>query len=88
MSWDDDSPGATCPWPGICQCTHIGCDDGWINRHREDGTQYVQACPICRPEVARHLSDRSKTLKRLRRELGSLPRPSRSRGRRTPEDAT
>lgn len=87
MSYDEDSPGATCPWPHTCRCTHVGCVDGWIDRTRPDqprpdGTptvkHYVQACPNCRPEVARHLSDRSKPLGRLRRELPALPRPSRT----------
>ncbi|WP_165975731.1 hypothetical protein [Actinomadura rubrisoli] len=86
MTYDDDNPTATCPWTSQCRCTHVGCTDGWLDRsrtegHRPDGTPilkaYVEPCPTCRPEVARHLGNRSKSLRALRRELPSLPRPSR-----------
>lgn len=83
MSYDDDAPSRLCPWPDVCDCTHTACDHGWINRVR-DGHEFAAPCPRCRPEVARHLSNRSKSLKRLRRELPTLPRPSRYR--RTPQD--
>lgn len=76
MTYLDDNPHATCPWPN-CRCTHVGCVNGWIDRTRDDGSPYVQACPNCRPEVARHLADQSKSLRRLRAELPALPRPSR-----------
>jgi hypothetical protein len=68
----------TCPW-SWCQCTHVGCVSGWIERTRDDGTEYAEPCPTCRPEVAQHLGDRRKPLHRLRRELPALPRPSRTR---------
>lgn len=83
MSYLEDNPHATCPWSN-CQCTHVGCVAGWVERRRDDGSEYVEPCPTCRPEVARHLADRSKTLRRLRAELPNLPRPS--RGNHTPQD--
>lgn len=73
MSYLDDNPNATCPW-STCQCTHVGCVDGWIDDQR---VEHARPCPTCRPEVARHLSDSRKSLRALRRELPSLPRPSR-----------
>ena len=80
MTYLEDNPHAVCPWPS-CRCTHVGCVAGWIERRRTDDagrvTDYVQPCPTCRPEVARHLADRSKTLRRLRAELPNLPRPTR-----------
>jgi len=81
-SYLDDNPHVTCPWPG-CNCTHIGCVSGWIECVRDDGTPYVKPCPTCRPEVARHLASRSKSLRRLRAELPNLPRPSRIAAART-----
>lgn len=85
MSYLDDNPHVTCPWPG-CQCTHVGCVSGWIDRTADDGTPYAQPCPTCRPEVARHLADRSKSMRRLRAELPALPRPSRTAARTIPEE--
>ncbi len=84
--YDEENPHFTCPWPS-CQCTHVGCVAGWIERTREDGTPYVDPCPTCRPEVARHLGDRSKSLKRLRGELPHLPRPSRTANLKAGDDA-
>ncbi|GAA2298441.1 hypothetical protein GCM10010402_66330 [Actinomadura luteofluorescens] len=89
MSYLDDNPSAACPWSN-CQCTHIGCTAGFIDRTRDDGTRpdgtpmrkdYVEICATCRPEVARHLGDRRKPLRTLRRELPTLPRPTRGPAR-------
>ncbi|MFC5187117.1 hypothetical protein [Actinomadura harenae] len=82
---DDDAPHILCPWPTVCRCTHHACVDGWLDRTRDDGTAYAAPCPNCRPEVHRHLADRSKSMRRLRRELPDLPRPSRNTGRRVEE---
>ncbi len=72
MTYLEDNPHATCPWTN-CQCTHIGCVAGWI----DDNSDTARPCPTCRPEVARHLADRRKSLRALRRELPTLPRPTR-----------
>ncbi|MFC5184391.1 hypothetical protein [Actinomadura harenae] len=77
---DDDNPSFCCPWTN-CRCTHQGCTAGWIDRTRPDGSTYAAPCPTCRPEVARHLADRSKSLPKLRRELPTLARPSRALAR-------
>lgn len=86
MTYDDDSPTRTCPWPNVCRCAHRACVDGWLVGHHEDGTEYARPCPNCRPEVATHLADRTKSLMRRRRELPTLPRPSRTGGRTARED--
>lgn len=85
MTYDEDAPTRTCPWPEVCTCTHVGCVDGWVERQRADGSEYVSPCPNCRPEVHRHFRDQSKSLRRLRRELPTLPRPSRFRRRSSQE---
>lgn len=62
-----------CPW-SVCQCTHTGeCEAGWIDRG-----DYVAPCPQCRPEVAVHLRQPGKSMRRKRAELPTLPRPSRN----------
>lgn len=68
----------TCPW-SWCTCSHVGCVAGWLERTADDGTEHVDACPTCRPEVAKHLARKDKSLQALRRELPGLPRPSRRR---------
>lgn len=73
MTYLEDNPHAVCPWSN-CQCTHQGCVAGWID---DRGTDTARPCPTCRPEVARHLATRSKSLRALRRELPNLPRPTR-----------
>ena len=62
-----------CPW-NSCQCTHVGCTNGWIDR---EDTEDAVPCPTCRPEVAAHLRRRDVSPRRLRSELQNLPRPSR-----------
>lgn len=64
-----------CPW-GSCQCTHVGCINGWVDKSDEEGDRTVP-CPTCRPEVAAHLRRRDQSARRLRSDLPNLPRPSR-----------
>ncbi len=71
-----------CPFPN-CECLHVGCDGGWINRVGADGRDFVQPCHLCCPEVAAHLRMASGSGAQVRAGLRHLPRPS-----RTPETAS
>lgn len=66
-----------CPWAS-CQCTHQGCISGWIDKTDDKGERAIP-CPTCRPEVSSHLRKHTASLRRLRSELPTLPRPSRHR---------
>lgn len=64
-----------CPWRS-CQCTHVGCINGWIDPEDEKGARVIP-CPTCRPEVSAHFRKRDASIRRLRADLPNLPRPSR-----------
>ncbi|GAA2702784.1 hypothetical protein GCM10010412_100960 [Nonomuraea recticatena] len=66
-----------CPFPN-CECPHLGCEDGWINRVGSDGSDFVQPCRGCRPEVAAHLRMAPGSGAQVRAGLRHLPRPSRT----------
>ncbi|MCW2768359.1 MAG: hypothetical protein JWO11_4318 [Nocardioides sp.] len=65
-----------CPWAS-CNCTHTGCVSGWLDKSDDKGERAIP-CPNCRPEVSAHFHRHGPSVRRLRSELPTLKRPSRT----------